>query len=352
MDTQPIGSEKQVHLLGLTGPYRDCIYLIKKDEFLIGRSSECDLILNETSISAKHARIVKRGDQYELQDLKSSNGTFVEGVRIEIKKLRSEDRLCFDRIEFRFSNPVDVSRTVIGEAPRFDAIQKTIIRTAAIPGESGTPPSRPLPDPVTPASSPPPQLRMEDTQLLSPQDETQPVAKNVSAPTRPAGNLMSGFFMGFVFAYLLGVITMTVGTFIRIQANLDAIPQLLRQVVAIHPLMHLHTAWQSANLKDAYVLLVAISLLLGLILGGLVIRKVGKRSRFTSAFFLALGYVLLSLLLQAGSLNFNFSSLLQSYPLFFDFLSGWGNFAFCVVYFFAVSLALSFFGTLFGRREK
>ncbi|MCU0276745.1 MAG: FHA domain-containing protein, partial [Acidobacteria bacterium] len=92
METEIITPEIQVKLMGLTGPYRDCTYPIRKDEYVIGRSPECDMVLEEPTVSARHARIVRRGGHYELEDLHSTNGTFVAGVKIEIKKLRNEDR--------------------------------------------------------------------------------------------------------------------------------------------------------------------------------------------------------------------------------------------------------------------
>jgi len=149
METEIIKPESQVKLVGLTGRYRDCIYLIHAGEFLIGRSPECHLILEENTVSGRHARIVKRGDHYELQDLSSTNGTFVEGVKIDVKRLRSEDRLRFDRYEFRFINPLDVSRTVVGEAPRPDGAQKTALREADAPR-----------GPAFPSPTCPPSLRL------------------------------------------------------------------------------------------------------------------------------------------------------------------------------------------------
>jgi hypothetical protein len=46
---------------------------------VIGRGSSCNIILEDSSVSRKHARILKQGDQYYIYDLDSTNGTLVDG---------------------------------------------------------------------------------------------------------------------------------------------------------------------------------------------------------------------------------------------------------------------------------
>ncbi len=49
---------------------------------LIGRSRACDLVLAERDISAEHAALAWSSDRWELQDLGSRNGTFIDGTRL------------------------------------------------------------------------------------------------------------------------------------------------------------------------------------------------------------------------------------------------------------------------------
>ncbi len=58
---------------------------ITKDELIIGRVTECDILLKSQSVSRKHTRIFKEGPFYFVEDLGSTNGTFVNGKKIEIK---------------------------------------------------------------------------------------------------------------------------------------------------------------------------------------------------------------------------------------------------------------------------
>jgi predicted component of type VI protein secretion system len=45
----------------------------------IGRSADCDIVLDDRQISRLHARILWRGDHYEIEDLASKNGTHLNG---------------------------------------------------------------------------------------------------------------------------------------------------------------------------------------------------------------------------------------------------------------------------------
>ena len=51
--------------------------------FLVGRTKECDLQLNEDCISRNHLQVVFDGSQWRLKDLGSTNGTFLNGERIQ-----------------------------------------------------------------------------------------------------------------------------------------------------------------------------------------------------------------------------------------------------------------------------
>ena len=52
-------------------------------ETVIGRHPECTFQINSNMVSRKHAKIVKKGDQFIVEDLQSGNGTFVNGKKIE-----------------------------------------------------------------------------------------------------------------------------------------------------------------------------------------------------------------------------------------------------------------------------
>lgn len=53
-------------------PYRFTI-----PEILIGRDPACDCVINESTVSAQHARLIHRQGQWWIEDLHSTNGTFL-----------------------------------------------------------------------------------------------------------------------------------------------------------------------------------------------------------------------------------------------------------------------------------
>lgn len=74
-------------------------------EISLGRSNNNDIVLKDPYISKRHFRIVKDENEYFIEDLNSSNGTYVNGERIfDVKKLAYGDIIKVGNIEFMFIN--------------------------------------------------------------------------------------------------------------------------------------------------------------------------------------------------------------------------------------------------------
>ena len=73
-----------------------------RDEFVIGRGEECDVIIPHTSISREHARVKKLKPGYVLFDLQSKNGTYVNGRAIVENLLKDGMAVRIGEIEFVF----------------------------------------------------------------------------------------------------------------------------------------------------------------------------------------------------------------------------------------------------------
>jgi pSer/pThr/pTyr-binding forkhead associated (FHA) protein len=88
-DTIHLGSHplENQRILALFDRQAEPIVEFRGHEMTIGRSADCDQVIDLPVVSSRHARLVRRGGQIFIEDLKSSNGTFVGGVRIETEAL-------------------------------------------------------------------------------------------------------------------------------------------------------------------------------------------------------------------------------------------------------------------------
>lgn len=71
------------------------IYYLENDVSTIGRSSDCDLVISNASVSRKHAKISVVNDRYLLTDLNSSGGSYINGKPVVQKLLTAGDELTF-----------------------------------------------------------------------------------------------------------------------------------------------------------------------------------------------------------------------------------------------------------------
>ena len=69
---------------------------------LIGRSRRCDYIVADPSVSRRHALLLRREGGWQLYDLGSTNGTRVNGWRVDRAVLRDGDEVELGALRFRF----------------------------------------------------------------------------------------------------------------------------------------------------------------------------------------------------------------------------------------------------------
>ncbi len=72
---------------------------------LIGRSPDCDVFLDDVTVSRRHAEIVREGDAHVIRDLGSLNGTFVNRHRIESSELADDDEVQIGKYRMTFLLP-------------------------------------------------------------------------------------------------------------------------------------------------------------------------------------------------------------------------------------------------------
>ena len=119
-------------------------YALESAEIHIGRDAQNDVVIAEADISRRHARLTRQDGGYVLEDLGSTNGTFVNGQRLTSPyPLRPGDEVRLGpKVVLVYEQVSDPNATV--------AVSAETLRAAP------TVPPSPAPAPARPAPTPPP----------------------------------------------------------------------------------------------------------------------------------------------------------------------------------------------------
>ncbi len=149
--TEPGSSELRFGLRFISGKYQGGEFpLGEGQEIVIGRSSELDMVLVEEMVSRKHARIALSDGVINIEDLGSTNGTFVNGEKVERGTLHEGDRVLIGTNILKV-----IATTAEGDqkmdpksvaAGRVTARQRMSRATEEAPRMSGSLEEIPLPD--------------------------------------------------------------------------------------------------------------------------------------------------------------------------------------------------------------
>ena len=83
------------------------VYDLPGDEIVVGRDEGADVLIDNPSVSRRHARLRKEAEGWVVEDLGSSNGTFMHGQRIDgPHPLKSGDEVGFGKFSILFDKAV------------------------------------------------------------------------------------------------------------------------------------------------------------------------------------------------------------------------------------------------------
>lgn len=100
------------------GPTPGKVYPLEDAEISIGRDNSNTIAINDAEVSRKHATLEMRGTSYVIQDLGSTNGTFVNETRVSgIQVLNPGDTVSFgENITLMYEAVVDPNATMLSSA--------------------------------------------------------------------------------------------------------------------------------------------------------------------------------------------------------------------------------------------
>jgi len=117
----------QFQLVMRSGPTPGVTFPLEGDQLIIGRDATNGIAINDAEISRKHSRLSFQGGKYVLEDLGSTNGTFVNGQRLagpvvlkpgDVVSLGEQIVLMYDAINMDPGATIASPRQAPRQAPR------------------------------------------------------------------------------------------------------------------------------------------------------------------------------------------------------------------------------------------
>lgn len=99
-------------------------FVIAKFPFFLGRSNECDVVLNGKGVSRKHAEIVFQSGRLVVNDLESLNGLKVNGYKVARVILEDNDEIRLGDVVLRFHTAASSAKEKAASKPKVEEVKK------------------------------------------------------------------------------------------------------------------------------------------------------------------------------------------------------------------------------------
>jgi predicted component of type VI protein secretion system len=131
----------QFNLVMRSGPTTGKIFPLEGEEIIVGRDASSGVAINDAEVSRKHARLILQGSAYVIQDLGSTNGTFVNSQRIATTQvLNPGDTVSFgENIVLQYDVVFDPNATMVA-SPKTPVTPMPVLKPVPAPA--------PVPDPA------------------------------------------------------------------------------------------------------------------------------------------------------------------------------------------------------------
>jgi hypothetical protein len=107
------------------GPRPNLVFELDQDSYTIGREAGTEIVIEDPQVSRRHATLTRQGTSYLIEDIGSTNGTYVNGKRVTAPMLLSNGDMIglADTVVLAVQAPLTVSddATVVSDAAHYDA---------------------------------------------------------------------------------------------------------------------------------------------------------------------------------------------------------------------------------------
>lgn len=158
-------------------------YPLNKDEITVGRSVKADIMIDDSSVSRIHFKLVRQDTDYLIVDNQSSNGTYLRKRKVRQEVLQDGDDIFAGRVHIYFSNKASAGQQVDQGLETVDLHVNNYGETAEFPAITEPAPPKNLEAPTPPDGMPlPPQPPGTFGTVQASAPEPPPMA----APPQPA----------------------------------------------------------------------------------------------------------------------------------------------------------------------
>ena len=97
-----VSGEACLVLLHPPGPDMGKRFPLSRSETVLGRGADCDIQVDRDSVSRRHARVLRSGEIWSIEDLQSTNGSYINDAQVTQAALRDGDFVRVDVAIFKF----------------------------------------------------------------------------------------------------------------------------------------------------------------------------------------------------------------------------------------------------------
>jgi pilus assembly protein CpaF len=143
------------------GPRPNLVFELDADSYTIGREAGNEIVIEDPQVSRRHAQLARQGTSYVIEDIGSTNGTYVNGKRVTAPVLLANGDMIglADTVVLAVQAPLATSQdaTLAGDAAYYEpptepaftppTVQQPVQASPAAPRPAYTPPPQSAPPP-------------------------------------------------------------------------------------------------------------------------------------------------------------------------------------------------------------